>query len=410
MKSSHVLTLLALAVQALAGLAQAQETANTPSPLSISGFGTLALSRLDTDQGVYLNDIRQRNGSTDHWSGEADSKFGLQGTFKLSNNISFTGQAQLKPNEKGQWAPSLEWLFAKAALSPEFEVRAGRVGVPFFMISDYREVGFANTWVRPPVEVYGQVPFNNADGVDLNYQSTWGSANVRAQFFLGQSESKLRSNVADYKLKGSTVLNASIELAPWTLRLGTSHSDMTAVDPTVDPLIAGLRQVGQIPGLEGIGELANRMDLTNKRVTFNAVGLTYDEGNVVAAAEYTTRNTNSYVADVQGWYASVGYRVGTFTPYITISRVKQTSPTTADAIPPAPSLAGLKAGADRVLRSAGQQSNTLGVRWDARSNLALKLQADFVHVEAQGINWRDATPALPDKTAKLITLSADFLF
>ena len=47
-------------------------------------------------------------------------------------------------------------------------MRVGRVGLPVFMISDYRNVGYANTMLRPPAEMYSQVPINSIDGVDAH--------------------------------------------------------------------------------------------------------------------------------------------------------------------------------------------------------------------------------------------------
>lgn len=46
---------------------------------------------------------------------------------------------------------SVEWAFLKGRLFPKLIVRAGRLGVDVFMLSEYRNIGFAYPWVRPPV-------------------------------------------------------------------------------------------------------------------------------------------------------------------------------------------------------------------------------------------------------------------
>ena len=50
------------------------------------------------------------------------------------------------------------------------------------MISDYRNVGYANHTVRPAAEVYSQVPFNSIDGVDLTWQHGFGDTSLTTHF------------------------------------------------------------------------------------------------------------------------------------------------------------------------------------------------------------------------------------
>jgi hypothetical protein len=52
------------------------------------------------------------------------------------------------------------------------------------MNSDFREVGYANTWVRPPIEVYGQEPLDSVDGMDVLYRTVLGPVDLAAQAFL----------------------------------------------------------------------------------------------------------------------------------------------------------------------------------------------------------------------------------
>ena len=54
-----------------------------------------------------------------------------------------------KYDAEGEYIPTFEWAFLKWQALPSLYVRAGRMGAPFFMISDFRDVGYANTTVRP---------------------------------------------------------------------------------------------------------------------------------------------------------------------------------------------------------------------------------------------------------------------
>lgn len=56
------------------------------------------------------------------------------------------------------YTPTVEWAYLQYAVTESLDVRAGRVVLPVFITSEYRKVGYANPWVRPPQEVYRTVP------------------------------------------------------------------------------------------------------------------------------------------------------------------------------------------------------------------------------------------------------------
>jgi hypothetical protein len=63
-----------------------------------------------------------------------------------------------RKNTSPTFTTDLTWAFLKARINDEVSVRVGRVVVPTFLISDYQNVGYANTMMRPPIEMYGQAP------------------------------------------------------------------------------------------------------------------------------------------------------------------------------------------------------------------------------------------------------------
>jgi len=73
-----------------------------------------------------------------------------------------------------EFTGEIAWAFVKAKVSDSLSFRAGRIGLPVYMISDSRNVGYANTMLRAPVEMYAQVPLERVDGVDVVYQTSFG--------------------------------------------------------------------------------------------------------------------------------------------------------------------------------------------------------------------------------------------
>lgn len=378
------LTPVALALLTLAGGAQAQAAGD--SAFSFSGFGTLGLVKSSSDTGKYAL-YSQPRGADTSVTGEVDSKLGLQVTARANAMFSGTVQVLTKQDGKGKFTPGLEWAFVKAQVSPNLALRLGRMGGPFFAVSDFRDVGYANTWLRPPQDVYGQVPVSHFDGADVSYQTSLGSATVTAQLYGGKSS----SYVTGVKVELDKVLgfNASAELEGGvTLRVGHVSSKLTAHSTTLATIVAGLRNPQLAALSPRFAALGNELDGTNKTATFTGIGASYDQGDWLANFEYTQRRTDSYVSDTNGWYFTLGHRFGKFTPYLTLSKLKVADANAVNDIPaPTPGLAQLKGGVSLVLagQATDQKTTGLGLRWDAYRNIAIKAQYERIQPKTQGL-------------------------
>jgi len=100
----------------------------------------------------------------------------------------FIGRYAAAESPKYQVA-RVEWANLIYALSPDASVRIGRIVLPTFMVADSRKVGYANPWVRPPVEVYGLVPITQSDGLDASYRVVWGETASSGSPFCSRSVS-----------------------------------------------------------------------------------------------------------------------------------------------------------------------------------------------------------------------------
>ena len=141
-----------LAISALAILSAfaAPSHAQDSMPVTISGFGTGALTMTNSDQAEF-NRVNQAAGVGKDARLGVDSNFGIQATAKWSDTISFTAQGLVRKNGPNDaFGAELAWAFVKIKLNDDFSVRLGRVGLPVYMISDVRNVGYANTMLRPP--------------------------------------------------------------------------------------------------------------------------------------------------------------------------------------------------------------------------------------------------------------------
>jgi len=371
------LTALAFALLTLGGgaSAHADDTA-----FNFSGFATLGLAATNTDAARYVVYGEQR-GATRDVSADVDSKVGLQANAKLGAIFSATVQVLAKQAGDGTFRPGFEWAFAKAQLTPELAVRVGRMGAPFFAVSDFRDVGYANTWLRPPIDVYGQVPVSHFDGADAIYQASAGATVLTAQLYGGKSSANVTGNEVEFRhLVG---LNLTAELDDGlTLRVGRAQGRVSIGNAAVNQLVAVLESTP----FASVGSAISAQD---KAASFTGIGLSYDQNNIVVASEYTRRRTESFVASTTGWYLTGGYRFGKLLPYLTVSRLKTDSSNVDNTIPVglSPALTTLKYTVDGALASQLQQQKTIaaGVRWDVWRSAALKAQFDRIRPDGSGL-------------------------
>ncbi|WP_229210037.1 porin [Duganella sp. Root1480D1] len=359
--------LAALSAASFAISASAQEGGPT---VTISGFGTAALTSTDTDDAEFIRP-NQASGVKKDWRTGVDSNFGIQATVKVNDMISFTGQGLVRKDAIDHYRAQAAWAFAKFKVNDDFSVRVGRMGAPIYMISDFRNVGYANTMLRPPAEVYRQVTLDSFDGVDVLYQHSFGDTSLSVQ--LGTGRADVDQPAQNIEFRKMLLLHVVAENGPFTLRFGRAQADFSVVDnPTLAGLVTTLRTVG-------LGSVADMMPLKDVKGTFTSVGGTMDWKNVVLQAEYAMRRTDTLIVhDTNSWYAMAGYRIGKFLPYYYHGSIKQKSDRSVAGLPTTGPLAPLGAGVNSLAKAALQSSDAVGVRWDFYKSLALKVQVDHI--------------------------------
>jgi hypothetical protein len=339
--------------------------------VTISGFGTAALTATDTDDAEYVRP-NQASGVKKSARTGVDSNFGLQATAKFSKDFSGTVQGLVRKNATDYYGAELAWAFLKYKFNDDFTFRVGRMGTPIYMISDFRNVGYANTMIRPPAEVYRQVNGGFFEGADVVYQHSFGDSTLTAQFGAGRSKTKSPGDTY-VEFKPVTALHILLENGPFTLRFGRADATFDVVDNVpLNGLLATLNSVG-------LGQVATDFKVVDVKGSFTSVGAMVDYKNFLVQAEYAKRKTESRaVMDTTSYYAMLGYRHGKITPYYYYGNIKQDSPRSYAGLPTTGPLAPLTAAVNGVAKAALQSTNGIGVRWDFHKSAALKVQIDRV--------------------------------
>jgi hypothetical protein len=327
--SASLLTCLACA-------GSAQAATQLGEHVSFSGFGTLGYTRADTDDGRFRREF-QPAGAGKSGSLKVDSNLGLQLTGKVNDWLSATVQTVTMQRATDDLSTRIDWAFVKVTPIEGLAVRAGRMSLPNFLVSDSRRVGFANTWLRPANEVYGLDYFTDGlKGLDASYRLSLGDHSLTVTALAGKSG--FTSNGSTVKIDQVRGLNATWESEGYSLRIGRVEGQ-----PMLDPSIAS-----PIPGA----------DLSKERYRFTGIGAMLDRNDIVLQAEYAMRRSAQVgsLVDANGWYVLGGYRMGAFLPYAQVARS-------------APRHGGAP---------ARQSTKAVGLRWDAFRSAALKFQFERI--------------------------------
>jgi hypothetical protein len=356
---NSTLSRISLAAALAAGSLPAFAATPVGDYLSFSGFGTLGGALTNTDDAQFIRD-RQAGGANKSGSLTVDSDFGLQLTATATPWLSATAQ-MLSLNRDGKsLSTEVEWAFVKVKPVNGLAIRAGRMSLPTFAVSDSRNVGYVNNWLRAPGEVYGLAMLGRLEGADVSYSAPVGATTLTVSA-LGGKSSILTPGGDALHVTGVRGVNVLWETEWATLRLGQIRSHV------------------HVPAL-GIVD----------SYTFTGAGVTVDHDNIFAQAEFVKRRSSgaSGVVDANGWYVMGGYRFDQLLPYA--------------------SYASSKPHIDAPYHLAGpQHTAAIGLRWDAAKSLDIKAQLERINT--------DGTPGVSftgyaTKPVTAVSLAADFVF
>ncbi|MDP1896267.1 MAG: hypothetical protein Q8K43_00115 [Sulfurimicrobium sp.] len=389
---------------ALPCVGEEADTASKPS-LTLKGFGTLGIARSDNNTVRFVRDLSYPDGLSRNWSGKLDSLVGLQANIQLSEQTEGVMQVVSRYRYDGTYTPEVTWAFLRHDVSPDFSLRAGRLGTEFYMRADSRLVGYANLTVRPPPDYYGALVFSYVDGLDISATTPMTGGLLRGKFYAGASPEKTPFVTQPWDLAGSLIVGGHVDYlyGPWQVRVG--HTQIHFENET--PMNALVESMG---GPANFLTFVPELSVAGKSSRFDSLGVLYDEGPIQLQLMLSqTRHESTQYENSKAGYAIAGYRLGHVTPYLGYSRVKSSAKLLTS--PPPAFLASLTSNLMSQTHS-DQHTLFLGGRWDLQHNLALKGQVDWIRGTPNSLfPFRgDDTPAAWNGNMRVFSLTLDFMF
>ncbi|AEF99726.1 hypothetical protein [Methylomonas methanica] len=386
--------------------------------LSLKGFGTLGASGTDNDSLKFRRDIKQGRGVGSGWGIDTDSRLGLQVDADFNNAWHATVQWVAR-NYTGDFVEqNLDWAFLRWQPLGDLDIRVGRMGFDVFMLSEYRDVGYAYPWVRPPHEFYAGLPVYHFDGMDIAKKFAVGDGQLTFKMFGGYSFNQVPIGLSSQSDQSYSLAGAKLayELGNWNARIGYNYSVNNLELSSLRPLMNALNDPALSAVWPDASTLAGKLSSKGKAVHFTSIGLAYDDGQWLAQAEgsYIYSELNVYTSVASG-YLSVGRRVGKVTLYslLGISETLNSRVDVSAPLAPVPALQTLRNATDLALNTNGidEKSVSLGLRWDVTENVDLKAQWSHYWLGNNGnALWlRPPTGAVAD-TVNVWSVGMDFIF
>lgn len=364
----------------------------------ISGFANIGITQGGTETLGFRRDVSREGVFDGDASIKPDSLIGLQFDSSLGESLNATLQLVGLDRVSNSFENSIQWAYLRYRATQSITVRAGRLGADIYMLSDYRNLGFAYLWVRPPVEFYSPA-FGHIDGADLAHSMALDRGTLKLRLFAGESKYNLKvsGEARDFKVTPIFGTSAFWESNHWQARLSVTSVgyDDKSVDENMgtDDLRNGLRQAA-LTGWTEANEIADMLEVEDTGLIYYSLGLGYDKGDWIIQSEASfIKSDFDLYRDLVSYYLSVGYRIGNAKIYAMTAQARNSEQRVHVQSPPIndPALIYLRDITQNVFDSTyiDQDTNSLGVRWDIQYNLALKFQWDHTNIAAVGAAFWD---------------------
>lgn len=365
---------------------------------SISGFGTIGGTGTDTNAIGYYRDTSQTQAATKSWLVSTDSRLGLQLDFNASETLHATVQWIARDHAGDFFEQNLEWAFLRWSPRSDIDIRAGRLGIDIYLLSDHRDVGYAYPWMRPPHEFYAYMAQSHFDGVDISKRYSLGSGYLNIKFFAGYSHSA--------NTKSPTIVNAPnagativYDARDWRAKISYAFQSLNDYFDEV------------------MKNLPIDSSLSNDNVHFASAGAAYDDGVWLLQAEAAYMATDSlYAPNYTNAYLSIGRRFSNVTLFALygFSHTFHNKVDTPQLAIPRSQRQAFQYSLDGFTGQNGtdEQSLSVGLRWDFYTNIAFKMQWShfWLGTEKGASNW-DTSPTEPiPYNVNVWSVGMDFIF
>lgn len=382
---------------------------------NFSGFGTLGFGKVNTNVATILE-------YDDHWTARSDSVLGVQIDHQLMENVSITTQIIAQDtnyNDATDFETGFEWLFLSYNYTGTTQIRLGRLRNPMLIFSNVLAVGYAQTWVRPPLNIY--IPhftaITNFDGIDMTFSRSLFGQEADLSLYAGVMD----DNFTNLTVKADSMLGARVDFLfdHYSVRYGLGFARVSNTINAMELLRPAFQNLSNLSPI--FGEIAAALRIEAEWFHQHTLGVQTEWDNWALILELSSFSviSSEVTSRTSGAYLSLGYQFDSFMPYGLIGYSDnlyrgELFDLLAQSYAVLPQ--GVSAGLDQLRGTAGlifdETKNTgfswtFGCRYDFHPQAALKFE--FQYFENQSHATPMSLPASGDSIL-LSTIVVDFVF
>jgi len=339
---------------------------------TISGYGTIG-GTYTSDGFTYIHNPNESKATNSPFDLGLDSRIGVQAEFTYGTDLSVIVQEEAKRRGRENFSLGTEWAFLQYTPTPDVKLRLGRVALATFLMSDSRDVGYAQPWFRAPNELYTNEPFESLDGAQAHWKVNLGPVGLHLEGAYGTTSQTLQAQTLSIMVSAKSAYNlaATLTYGNFLLRVAETSISFPLTLP-LGPAIA--------------------VTYTDHD-KFLSAGLQYDDGRAIVLSEWAKRTENdiplvNLPLDISNqWYVAGGWRFGKLTPLL---------------------IYGNWSGGLSVLGPATFAATwSASLRYDVVHNLALKAQ--FSRPPVSVVYFANPNLAVSERV-NVFSVGADFVF
>lgn len=332
----------------------------TSSKLDIKFFGTLGGVYNDNSDYTFTRGAHSKDGSSNDLNTYIDSILGFQTSYEFNDNLSVIAQGIVNKNDKGNIKAKLNSAYLKYDSNENIIFKIGRIKLPYYRNSNNNNVGYSKLMIREPIEVYGQMPLDTYNGVEFIYSNIISKYFYTIQGNYGQEKFDVPiqtiDKVFENELKDIKALNITFGNDIVEARASYLYGKISTDNALLDSIFSSLSS-----------QLAKKYEMKDKKAQYFGLGLFVDYNNFIFSSEYGKRKVDSFYLDTHGFYTTLGYRYGSFIPYISYAKVMMNKDTSVNT------------GNPRLnylieIQNVEQSSNTIGFKYNINKNMDFKFE------------------------------------
>ena len=138
---------------------------NITEDIRLSGFASASATKSDNEV-----PLLQNRAIANEWCFDCDSTAGLQVDWAITSDLRASAQIVKRPQDSFS-SPELEWAYLAYEYN-NLTLRAGRLRLPLFLMSEYYYVSYAYPWFRAPQDIYDTLlGITSYNGVSATWES-----------------------------------------------------------------------------------------------------------------------------------------------------------------------------------------------------------------------------------------------